>query len=509
MSEKSSVFARGSGVLLHITSLPSRHGIGDLGPEAYRFADMLHAAKQCYWQVLPLNPTQEGGANSPYFSASASAGNPLLISLEFLEKEGLCGNIAMPGSTSDEAAVDFGAVTTFKYEHLEAAYDAFVKNGDTVAFKNFCKDQEHWLDDYALFIALKRAFDGGVWSAWPEPLRLRKKKALKEAAVEHSGAIEHEKWYQFVFFTQWNKLKCYCNERGISMIGDVPIYVCYDSVDVWAHPELYKLDSSYAPTGVSGVPPDYFSATGQLWNNPVYNWNIHQSTGFSWWVERMALMLDRFDFVRVDHFRGLVEYWEVPAGETTAMNGSWQPVPTYAFFDTLKKKLGKFPVIAEDLGIITDDVKEAMSHYQLPGMKVLLFAFGESDPFHPYLPHMYPRNCIVYTGTHDNNTIRGWYEAEADQATRKRLLAYAGSGDESSASVVWGMIRLAQSSVADCAIIAAQDLLVLDASCRMNTPSTASGNWQWRMTAEQMRRMPIEHLAEMAKLYGRVPDTRG
>lgn len=505
MSEKKSFFTRGSGVLLHITSLPSRFGIGDLGPEAYRFVDILHAAKQSYWQVLPLNPTQEGGCNSPYFSASSSAGNPLLISLERLQEQGLCNSTFSADVSTNPSEVDFRSVTAFKYAVLEDAFTQYMNRGATEAFELFCKEQRHWIDDYALFIALKNAFNGSVWNSWPEELRLRKPAALNDALLQYAGSIEREKWYQFIFFMQWNELKKQCNERGIQMIGDVPIYVCYDSVDVWAHPELYKLDNNLVPTGVAGVPPDYFSATGQLWNNPVYNWEVHRNDNFSWWVDRIKMMLDRFDVVRVDHFRGLVQYWEVPAGEETAMNGAWQPVPTYPLFDTLTEHLTRFAVIAEDLGIITDDVKEAMEHYHLPGMKVLLFAFGESDPVHPYLPHMYPRNCIVYTGTHDNNTIRGWYEQEADGATRNRVMEYMGTNAITSESVVWAMIQLAQSSVANCAIIPAQDLLSLDAACRMNTPSVAYGNWKWRMTPEQLNRFPVERLAKMAFLYGRVP----
>jgi 4-alpha-glucanotransferase len=281
--------------------------------------------------------------------------------------------------------------------------------------------------------------------------------------------------------------------------------VSYDSADVWTHPEMFKLDKNLDPTGVSGVPPDYFSATGQLWNNPVYNWESIEKTGFAWWIERMQSMFARFDIVRVDHFRGLVRYWEVPAGSTTAINGSWQPVPTYALFDTLKKHIPDFPVIAEDLGIITDDVKAAMDHYGFPGMKVLSFAFGEDNPRHPYLPHMYRQNCVVYPGTHDNNTIRGWFETEADNAAKQRLFDYTGITDHSVKSVVWTMIRLAECSVADCAVLSAQDLLLLDADCRMNTPSTVENNWTWRMAQREMQHFPVEKLADMAKRYGRVP----
>jgi len=503
MDASSSNFIRGSGVLLHITSLPSEHGIGDLGPQAYRFADMLHKAQQRYWQVLPLNPTQEGGCNSPYFSASSSAGNPLLVSLELLEREGWWKLDECAPETASASEVDFHAVTEFKYRQLAAAFRVFKKRDDHEVFERFCMQQRHWLDDYALFITLKAAFGGKVWSEWPESLRVREKKSVNKVRKEFEEAILREKWYQYVFFSQWNAFKEYCNGLGIRLIGDIPIYVSYDSVDVWAHPEMYKLNSRLEPVGVSGVPPDYFSATGQLWNNPVYNWDKHRETGFAWWIDRMKLMLGRFDIVRVDHFRGLVQYWEVPAGEKTAINGTWMPVPTYAFFDALKAVVSPLSVIAEDLGIITDDVKEAMCHYEFPGMKVLLFAFGEDDPSHPYLPHTYPRNCIVYTGTHDNNTVRGWYENEADETVRQRLRTYLGCIGNSVEDIVWALIRLALGSVADCAVIAAQDLLVLDGSCRMNTPSVAHGNWRWRMTPGQMDAFPVDALAAMTRMYGR------
>ena len=316
--------------------------------------------------------------------------------------------------------------------------------------------------------------------------------------------VEREKWQQFVFFTQWENLKRYCNGKGIRVIGDIPIYVSYDSVDVWMNPDIFKLDEELRPVAVSGVPPDYFSATGQLWNNPVYNWVHIEQTGFSWWIDRMKAVFGRFDIVRIDHFRGLVQYWEVPAGEPTAINGSWQPVPTRKLFDTLLREIPGFPVIAEDLGIITDDVRAEMEHYGFPGMKVLLFAFGEDHPFHPYLPHMFGNNFFVYTGTHDNTTVRGWFEDEASDSDRERLFRYTGITDHSVESVQ-AMIRLAQGSVADVAIIPLQDLLHLDASARMNRPAQAEGNWRWRATPQQMDRLPVAELAAMTSRYGRIP----
>lgn len=502
------MFARGSGILLHISSLPGPHGIGDLGPTAYSFTDKLVEARQTYWQVLPLNPTHSGSYNSPYFSSSALAGNPLLISLERLNDEQLLETDDIPACSFNENEVNYTEVESFKLPLLLKAYRHFRASAekDDDEFKTFCVKQAYWLDDFALFMALKRKFKGAKWNAWPDPVKFRNTAALHAIAAEYDDTIKCEKWFQYKFFSQWNTLKSYCNEKGLRIIGDIPIYVSYDSVDVWTNPHLFKLDKQMNPVAVSGVPPDYFSETGQLWNNPVYNWDMMKKSGYQWWIERMQAMFTRFDIVRIDHFRGLVQYWEVPAGELTAINGSWQPVPTYEFFDTLIKEIPGFPVIAEDLGIITDDVKEAMNHYRFPGMKVLLFAFGENNPTHPYLPHMYGKNSLVYTGTHDNNTIRGWLEHEADEEAKKRVFEYTGCSDKSIETTAWSLIRLAQSSVAQCAIIPVQDLMLLGIECRMNQPAVAEGNWKWRLSEEQMAQLPLATLQKMAHLYGRVPE---
>ncbi|MCX7727723.1 MAG: 4-alpha-glucanotransferase, partial [Chitinispirillaceae bacterium] len=316
--------------------------------------------------------------------------------------------------------------------------------------------------------------------------------------------IEKEKFYQYLFFHQWFKLKDYCNKKSIKLIGDIPIYVSYDSVDVWRNPEIFKLDKELNPVAVSGVPPDYFSSTGQLWNNPVYNWDKLESSNFEWWIKRIKVTLSRFDIVRIDHFRGLVKYWEIPAGEKTAINGRWVPVPSYKFFDTIKKEISNLSFIAEDLGFITEDVHQVLNHYGFPGMKILLFAFGEKNPFHPYLPHMYGRNCVVYTGTHDNNTVRGWFEDEASEEEKERFFRYTGITKKTIDSVVKTFIRLAQSSVADISIIPLQDWLLLDSSARMNKPSIPEGNWEWRMTEKQLKNLPVEEMAEMTELYGRL-----
>ena len=496
--------SRGSGILLHISSLPSSHGIGDLGSEAYKFADKLHQASQSYWQVLPLNPTNPGSFNSPYFSPSAIGGNPLLISLERLVEQGYIDNSLFYEHQLPKHEVDYPAVVRYKLPILNSAYANFTKKTSRTRFDAFCKKQAGWLDDFALFMALKQKYDGAKWHVWPKEIEFRHKQTLDTITQECAEQIDREKWYQFIFFEQWQELKHYCNNRNIQIIGDIPIYVSYDSVDVWSKTTLFKLNTNLRPTFVSGVPPDYFSATGQLWNNPVYNWDAMKADGYSWWIHRMKVMFERFDIVRIDHFRGLVQFWEVPAGEKTAINGAWQPVPTYDFFDTLTKLLPGFPVIAEDLGIITDDVREAMDRYNFPGMKVLLFAFGEDNPFHPYLPHMYDRNCIVYTGTHDNNTARGWFEKEASDEDRERVYRYT-SAERTAESVVATLIRTAQSSVANTAIIPLQDLLMLGMDCRMNQPAVTEGNWKWRCLPEQMERFPTEWLADMARCYGRVP----
>jgi 4-alpha-glucanotransferase len=498
------MFARGSGILLHISSLPSKHGIGDLGPEAYRLADILQRGSQSYWQVLPLNPIHPHSYHSPYFSSSANAGNPLLISLEKLVAQDILKAHDIPEGHFQDCEVDYHNVTDYKYPILEKASTNHMDNKRGDAFKNFCREQKFWLDDYAFFRAVNNKFNEQVWSNWPEEIKFRKPEVLEKIRHQCEIEIEREKWYQFIFFSQWKELKDYCNERGIRIIGDIPIYVSFESVDLWTHPDLFKLDNDFNPVAVSGVPPDYFSETGQLWNNPVYNWDTMKSEGFKWWVDRMRVMFDRFDIIRIDHFRGLVQYWEVPAGETTAVNGSWQPVPTYDLFDTLTEQIPGFPVIAEDLGIITDDVRDVMNHYHFPGMKVLLFAFGEDNPVHPYLPHMYMNNSFVYTGTHDNNTIRGWLEHEASEEDIRRVCAYIGV-EKKTELIITAMIRLAQASVAKCAIIPLQDLLMLGADCRMNQPAVVEGNWKWRMTSSQMEQVPVQWLSEMAFCYGRIP----
>jgi len=494
---------RGSGVLLHIGSLPSPHGIGDFGAAAYRFADFLARTGQTFWQVLPLNPTDVMCGNSPYFSRSTFAMNPLFIGIDSLVKEGLISEADIPAPPPfSPGRIDYHRAGAYKGAILERAFQQFKRSAAADDYREFCATHSVWLDDFALFIALKTEFKGLVWSRWPEALRDRRPDALKEAAHHLSERMEKEKFLQYLLFNQWASLKSCCNKQGIEIIGDLPIYVCYDSADVWVNPHIFKLDKDKTPTAVSGVPPDYFSATGQLWNNPVYRWDVLKQTGYQWWIERMGHTLNCFDRVRIDHFRGLVKYWEVPADEKTALKGEWKEVPTEHFFKTLIEWFHRFPVIAEDLGFITPDVWEIMDRFRFPGMKVLLFAFGDDDPMHPFLPHTYPRNCVAYTGTHDNNTLRGWFDNEASPEEKERLFRYL-YREPPVDEIRWEMIRLVMMSVADTAVIPMQDILGLGGDARMNRPATPSGNWTWQLEPGQITPAVEDTLLTMTLTYGR------
>ncbi|HNX91099.1 MAG TPA: 4-alpha-glucanotransferase [Candidatus Omnitrophota bacterium] len=494
---------RGSGILLHITSLPSAYGIGDLGSEAYRFVDFLSMAKQAYWQILPLNPTNHFAGDSPYFSCSAFAGNPLMISPERLMNKGLlCEEDINPIPIFPEGITDFDAVVKYKGEILDKAYENFKRSSKPSDYDDFCDANAYWLDDFALFMVLKDVFKGEVWSKWPDEFKLRDEDAINEAFEKYGDEIERQRFFQYVFEEQWAALRFYCKQLEVKIIGDLPIYVSYDSVDVWVYPELFKLDDNLNPTEVSGVPPDYFSKTGQLWNNPVYRWDVLKQNSFDWWVKRFGITFGRFDIVRIDHFRGLVQFWEIPAGEETAINGKWQPVPVLDFFDTIKGHFHEFPVIAEDLGYITSDVREVMDRYHFPGMKILLFAFGGNNGHHPYLPHNFDKNCVVYTGTHDNNTFVGWFDNEISENEKEKFLDYT---DKKLAikGLNWDIIRLAEMSVADTAIIPMQDIIGLGQEARMNQPSTPAGNWRWRLKPGEIKKTHIDKLAFLAVLYGR------
>jgi 4-alpha-glucanotransferase len=497
---------RSSGILLHPTSLATAHGVGDLGPAAYRFVDFLAAAGQSLWQVLPLTPTDPAHGNSPYHSTSALAGNPLLISPELLVQEGLL----TPSDLADAPSagghrVDFEAMGAFKQRLFDAAFDRFQQKAGphSPRFERFCARQDFWLEDYALFAALKDHYDGRCWVEWPLEIRRRSRADLSAVRQELAAAVQREKFLQFVFFRQWLQLKDYCRQKKIKIFGDIPIYVHYDSVDVWCRPELFKLDENLKPTVVSGVPPDYFSRTGQLWGHPLYRWDAMQDDGFGWWIRRLQHSLQLCDMVRIDHFRGLVAYWQVPAGDETAVNGKWVSAPVDDFFHHLRRKFACLPIIAEDLGTISADVRETMQRYRLPGMRLLLFAFGEDFPNGAFLPHNHIRHCLAYTGTHDNNTVRGWFESEATAQTKANLRDYLGRQVPVD-RLPWELIRLTMMSVADTAVIPMQDLLGLGADARMNNPSGLGANWCWRLAEDPAAPELTRRLREMTRTYGRL-----
>ncbi|MGD2245820.1 MAG: 4-alpha-glucanotransferase [Candidatus Aminicenantes bacterium] len=494
---------RGSGIFLHITSLPSSFGIGDLGPWAYRFVDFLAEAKQAYWQILPLNPIEPAFGNSPYLSYSAFACNPLLLSLELMVQEGLLGEEdIIPDKHLHSERVDYDSVVVFKRKLFQTAFQRFKQRKDKSDYERFCMENTSWLDDFVLFVALKERFQKRVWSDWPPDVRDRQKEELQAMKKALHDDMDRERFLQYEFKRQWSALRSYCQEKGIQVIGDIPVYVNHDSVDLWTHPQLFKLDPNKRPYAVAGVPPDYFSATGQLWGNPLYRWDILKEKGYDWWIQRVDHNLSLFDIVRIDHFRGFVGYWEIPAAESNAVNGEWKEAPAEDFFRVLTEKNPHLPLIAEDLGTITPDVRKLMEHFDFPGMKVLLFAFGEDDPMHPYLPHTYPENCVVYTGTHDNNTVRGWFEREAKPAERKRVFRYVGRRIKKK-EIHWEFNRLAMMSVANMVIIPMQDVLGLGEEARMNLPATEKGNWEWRLLPSHLASQLAKKISDLTETYGR------
>lgn len=493
---------RASGVLLHPTSLPGKFGIGTLGKEAYNFIDFLIESGQKLWQVCPLGPT--GYGDSPYQCFSAFAGNPLLIDLELLQKEGLLSKADL-GITEDfdENLVDFGRIINHKFPLLQRAYENFKKHRsvlDQARYENFVQENREWLSDYALFMALKSHYNGKPWYLWDDDIRLRKHDSVVRYKSELADLIDYQKFVQYKFFNQWLALKHYANQNYIKIIGDIPLYIAHDSADAWANSDLFQFDENRNPTGVAGVPPDYFSETGQLWGNPLYNWESSIKDGFSWWIKRIQINLVLSDIIRIDHFRGLSAYWRVGYGEKTAINGEWVPAAGMELFQSLRKKLGKLPIIAEDLGLITPDVIELRDEFNFPGMKILQFAFdSEEDNAVNFLPHNYPQNSVVYTGTHDNDTVKGWY-LKAREKDRKYAADYLNfTGND----ISWNFIRSALSSAALIAIIPLQDILGLGSEARMNTPGTPSGNWQWRFRQRDLKQRMQKKLHDLTKLYKR------
>jgi 4-alpha-glucanotransferase len=492
---------RTSGVLLHPTSLPGRYGIGDLGPMAHAWVEALARAKQTWWQVLPLGPT--GAGDSPYQSFSAFAGNPNLISPDGLVQDGLISPSDVKDVAFPPEAVDFENVRKFKDWLLDRAAQAFERGAaDHLRgeFDQFCRDEAHWLNDLALFMAIKGRQGGKSWHEWPTPLIRREPSALDHVRNELAEAIASQRFRQFLFFRQWGALREYAGRCGVKLYGDAPIFVADDSAEVWANPHLFLLDADRRPRVVAGVPPDYFSATGQLWGNPLYDWAAHAANGFEWWISRIRTNLRQVDLVRLDHFRGFAAAWHIPQGSPTAESGRWIPGPGAALFETLAPRLGGLPLVAEDLGLITQDVHELRNRVGLPGMYVLQFAYGGAVEFR-FLPHNHERNAVVYTGTHDNDTSLGWWRG-ISEAERQFLRRYEPHVDD---DPVGTLIRIAWSSVADIAIAPLQDLLRLGSETRMNTPGVAAGNWRWRVQEGQVNDDLLVKLADLTELYYRQP----
>ncbi len=505
MSGRFHLDQRNSGVLLHPTSLPGPHGCGDLGDQAYRFADFLAQAGQGWWQMLPIGPADQHGC--PYSAFSAFAGNPDLISLSHLHKDGLLTRADVaPLKGANSRKVNFTQTRRFRLTRLRKAYETFKAKParSRGALARFTEKQSDWLDDDSLFFALRQAHGGEHWWKWSPGLRKRNKRDLNRARTELADDIDFYRFMQWQFDKQWSALKRYCADQGVGLIGDIPIFVAHDSSDVWAQPELFELKANGMPAYVSGAAPDAFSKTGQVWNHPLYNWARHKATGYDWWVRRFRHCLTQFDAARIDHFLGFCRYWQIPAAHKTARRGRWRKGPGADLFTTLKRKLGSVPIIAEDLGLLTPEAQALRDRFAFPGMRVLQEAFGREDSYHA--PHNFPSRCVVYTGTHDNNTARGWF-AKAKAASRngklserQRALVYT---DGRPGTIHWDLIRLALSSVADLAIFPVQDLLGLDAKARMNLPGTLKGNWRWRLESGQLKPTIAKRLAAETKLFGR------
>jgi 4-alpha-glucanotransferase len=491
---------RSSGILLHPTSLPSRGGIGDLGPAAYEFVNWLAEAKQTLWQTLPLQPV--GCGNSPYSCTSAFAGNVLMISLERLVERGLLDQALVAGLPDGESPVNFDQVREHKLPLLRQAAENFLRSATgapRARYDRFCEDNDWWLDDYVLFSVLRERYAEQAWNTWPEKIARRDPETIAQLETDLRAQLDEERFLQFAFFEQWCSLRTCCSQRGIRVIGDVSIFVSYDSADVWTNPQLFRLKEDLSPEVVAGVPPDAFSETGQRWGNPLYDWEALQNRGYDWWIERMRWAISTCDIVRIDHFRGFEAYWEIPADEPTAVNGRWVTGPNESLFQALKGALGKLPFIAEDLGYITREVHDLRKALRIPGMKILQFGFGNKGA-HIYLPHQYEPDCVVYTGTHDNDTTVGWWNTTATQDEKKLATAYLGIAKD---GVHWAFIRAALSSVANSCVIPVQDVLGLDSGARMNVPSETDGSWTWRLRAGALTPALAKKMATLVEITDR------
>lgn len=493
---------RASGILLPIASLPSKYGIGCFSKEAYDFIDWLKKAGQSYWQILPLSPTSYG--DSPYQSFSSFAGNPYFIDLEALIEEGVLTEEECEACNfgEDPACVDYGRLYEERFPLLHLAYERS-HIAENAEFVRFVQENAEWLEDYALFMAVKKRFDGVAWEDWAEDIRKRWSNALDYYRRECYFDIEFYKYLQFQFHVQWKKLKAYANENGIEFIGDIPIYVAFDSADAWANPEMFQFDAESRPTAVAGCPPDAFSATGQLWGNPLYKWDYHRQTGFRWWCRRLEHCFKLYDIVRIDHFRGFDEYYSIPYGAETAENGHWEKGPGMELFRVLQNRFGKEGIIAEDLGFLTDTVVKLLEDSGYPGMKVLEFAFDPREET-DYLPHSYDRNCVVYTGTHDNETLVQWYKG-LDQESRDFAAEYMDNADTPDEKKYWDFVRLAMMSSANTCVTPLQDFLGLDKEARINKPSTLGGNWEWRMDPKMLTEEMAEKIYRITRISVRLP----
>jgi 4-alpha-glucanotransferase len=495
-------FPRTTGILLHPTSLPARGGIGDFGPAAYEFADFLASARQGLWQVLPLGPL--GYGNSPYSSTSAFAGNPLLISLERLADRGWTDRLRITDYIDHVGPVNYEAVFHRKMPMLAEAARNFSKKATGHArarFEQFCQENQSWLDDFVLFDELRSRYKLMNWNEWPAELARREPAAIEKIRCELAEDLAMRKAMQFAFYEQWRALRRYCAERSIHMVGDLAIFVNYDSADVWTHPELFRLDANRNSEVVSGVPPDFFSATGQRWGNPLYRWDVMKERGYAWWIERLRWATRNCDYIRLDHFRGFAQFWEIAASEPTAINGRWVDGPKEALFIAVREALGGLPFFAEDLGYITEDVHALRKRLKIPRMAVLQFGFGDTGA-HMYLPQQFTTDIVVYTGTHDNDTLLGWWESGASEEEKRSAEAYLGRAED---GIHWSFIRAAQSSVASLCVVPLQDVLGLGSDARMNTPSLDGGNWRWRLQAGSLQPAIARKLAQLAELTDRLP----